>query len=129
MATLTLGDSVVCRLRDNAIISVYENEADEEIIFDIIAVYDDSYIIYIPSDRYIVDSIYITKSNYKLFNLEKKFIDCYVCRITEHKVFRVHSKLDGMACCKCKQFYQMAVATQDDNTLICWNCKNYKFYQ
>jgi hypothetical protein len=128
MAELASGDQVICHLKDNTIVSLYESEFDFKAIFDIIATYDDSYIIFIPSDMNITDSIYITKSNYKLFNLNEKFIDCYVCRISEHKIYGVHSKLDGIACCKCKEFYQMAKPNQEDNTLLCWSCKRYPTY-
>jgi hypothetical protein len=126
---LAIGDQVVCHLKDNSIISIYEGAFDLEFIFDIIAAYDDSYIIYIPYDMFVKDSIYINKTNYKLFNLDKKFIDSYVCRISEHKIARVHNKLDGMCCCKCKQFYSMATANQEDKTLICWSCGKYPSYR
>jgi hypothetical protein len=128
MVSLATGDQVVCHLKDSCIISIYEGEFDSEFIFDIIAVYDDSYVIYVPYDMPLNDSVYINKTNYKLFNLDKKFIDSYVCRISEHKIARVHSKLDGMCCSKCLQFFGMATANQDDGTLVCWNCFKYPHY-
>lgn len=33
---------------------------------------------------------------------------------------------DGLTCKRCKEFYPYSISNQDDGTLICWSCKNYK---
>ena len=38
------------------------------------------------------------------------------------------NKLDGMYCCKCKNYYQYAEPNQDNGTLICYSCRKYPFY-
>ena len=34
------------------------------------------------------------------------------------------SEKDGCTCKKCNEFYPYATANQEDNTLICWACRN-----
>lgn len=122
------GDQVICRLRDHIIVSVYDDKWDNEEIFDIICLYDEGYLIYVSLDSILKDCIYITANNYKKFAADKKFIDSYVYYITDHKIVRMHKKIDGMCCIKCQTFYGMAAPNQSDGTLICWSCSRWPHY-
>jgi len=125
MAQCSPGDQVVCRIKDNAIVSAYEDKWQDECIFDIISLYEEGYMVYVPTDMSIKDYIYITKSNYKRFNADKRFIDSSAAYITDYKIIRIFKKLDGIRCMKCDNFYDMATANQPDGKLICWNCLHY----
>lgn len=129
MARCSPGDQVVCRIKDNTIVSVYEDKWQDECVFDVISFYGEGYMIYIPQSMSLKDCVYLTKSNYSSFNAEKRFIDSSAYYITEYHVIRIHSKLDGMRCAKCDNFFGMATSNQPNGTLICWNCRNYPFFR
>jgi len=129
MAKCSPGDSVICRVKNNTIVSVYEDKWQEDFVFDIVSLHDEGYMIYIPIDMSIKDSVQITSGNHKKYKLDKKFIGSTLCYITEYKIASIHRKLDGMCCSKCSNFYGMAAPNQPDGTLICWSCKHYPSYR
>jgi hypothetical protein len=57
-----------------------------------------------------------TDCNIDLLNLLDR-LDEYVDSI------RRRTKLDGMFCCKCGQFYDYAEANQSDGSMICYACR------
>jgi formylmethanofuran dehydrogenase subunit E len=119
------GDSVVCRIRDGCVISMYEGVWQEEVVFDIVSVYAEGYLIYIPQNMFLKDSIHIVK-DYKKYNAEKRFANSYVLYITDYNIIRTHTKMDGMRCRECDEFQNYATSNQTDGSLICWSCTNYK---
>lgn len=129
MAQCSPGDSVVCRVKDNTIVSAYEDKWEQEVVFDIISVYEQGYMIYVPVDMSLKDTVLITKNNYKKFHTDKKFIDSTSYYITDFKIIRIFKKLLGLRCIKCDTFYDMAEPNTPDGKLICWSCKKYPFYR
>jgi len=123
------GDSVVCRIKNNAIVNIYEDAWQEELIFDVVCTYAEGYLIYVPAVMCLKETIYITKANHIKYNADKRFIDSNTLFITEYNIIRTHNKLDGMRCSVCDEFYGMAEANQPDGKLICWSCKNYRQYK
>ena len=77
------GDRVVCKVKEDTIVSVYEEFGCTKKIFDIIANYNLGYLIFIPTSSFIKDSVFIKKDNYKSYNVDKRFIDSYACFITD----------------------------------------------
>jgi hypothetical protein len=128
MPTHSIGDRVVCQIRNNHIVSRYDTEYDERLVFDIISFYEEGYFIYVPKDLHIADAILISRSNYKHFRIPKKFIGDEVFHISDHKIVEVHSKIDGMFCSNCGEFVSMAGPNQSDkSTFICYPCRINKF--
>lgn len=121
-----LGDSIVCRVKDSAIVSIYEDTWQDELVLDIVAAYEQGYLLYVPQNLFLNDSVKITKENRKKFNVDKRFIDSVVYYVTEHQIIRTHNKMDGMRCSKCDDFIPMSEANQPDGTLVCWQCTNYR---
>lgn len=127
MTTLSPGDSIVCKIKGDCIVNVYE-DADYTSIFDVISKYNKGYIIYIPTDMYVKSLIQLTGQNYTNYNAPKKFVGSYVVFITDHHILKVYNRIDGMMCHECSSFSTMAAANQEDGTFRCWNCINYPFY-
>lgn len=123
------GDKVVCHIKDGVIVNTYDDDWQDEVIFEIICTYGDGYLIYVPVGLFLKDSLILTKENFIKFNADKKFIGSDVYYITDYRITKVHSKLDGLCCVKCGEFYNYAAANQEDGTLICWSCKNYPYYK
>jgi hypothetical protein len=123
------GDTVVCRIRNGIIIDTRDEEWENEAIFDIICIYGDGYLIYVPAGICLKDQITLTKENFIKFNADKKFIGSEIYYITDYRIVKVHSKIDGICCNKCGEFYRYAASNQDDGTFTCWSCRNYKFYK
>jgi hypothetical protein len=129
MAHCSPGDRVVCHIANGAILSVYSDEWEYKHIFEIIALYDGDYMVYIPSSIFIKRPINITASNHKKYNIDKKFIDSEVCQISNDKIVSIYARADGMQCDICKDFYPMAEPNQPDGGLVCWSCTHYKIYK
>lgn len=130
MVKLKPGDSVYCKINDNKIISVYDNAWQDKLIFDIISVYSEGYIIYIPDTVYIKDCITFTSNNIKNFGVNKKFINSSGYYITEYNIMGTHKILDGLCCLKCEEFCFMAQPNQSDTiSFICWKCTKYPFFR
>jgi hypothetical protein len=128
MPSLAPGDSVVCRVKLGVVVNLFE-EWDEEVIFDIVSVHSEGYMINVPENVYLKDTIYLTKENYSKFSVDKKFVGATVYYTTDMRIVRVYKKIDGMCCGVCKTFNSMAEPNQPDKkSFICWSCRNYKTY-
>jgi hypothetical protein len=126
---LSPGDQVICKIKDDKIVNIYESNDTQKKIFDIVSKYNEGYLIYIPLSLFLQNTIYIYKNNYIQYNIDKRFIDSSVCFITEHNVLAIYSRLDGLCCAHCGEFCQMAVSNQEDGTFVCWICVNYRIYK
>ena len=122
------GDKIFCYVKDSKIVSVYEIVAVSREIFEIIRLYDEGYLIYIPDDISIQDTIHIDNGNYKYYGLDTKYIGSDVYYISEYKIAGIHSRLDGMRCSKCNDFFPMAEPNMENGTLMCWRCRKYPIY-
>lgn len=129
MTTCSIGDQIVCHIYELNIVSIYSTNWDYKHIFEIISAYDEGYMIYIPNSLFIKSYIEILDSNYKKYNLDKKFVGSAACYVSSEKIVSIYSKVDGMHCSVCKDFIQMAEPNQEDGGLICWSCSNYKIYK
>src|SRR5271165_7774 len=123
------GDRVVCKIQNDKVVNIYNEASSETRVFDIITKHNEGYFVYINSGSCIKDTILITSSNYKKYNVDKKFIDCEILFITDHNIFSIYSKIDGMTCIRCKTFSSMASSNQSDGSFVCWNCTMYPFYK
>lgn len=126
MAHCAPGDRVVCRIKDNTIVNVYEENWETESIFDVVSLYEEGYIVYLPEPNILKDSIYIGLHNHKKFNADKRFIDINAYYITDYKIIRIHKRIDGMRCAICDEFYHMATSNQENGSMVCWVCRKYR---
>lgn len=128
MAKLKPGDRVTCRVKGGRIVSSYSG-FEEEKEFEIIALDNKGYFLYVPDHYAIAGTTRVTSSNSSSLGIDRRFIDCSMIYITSSSIVRVYEKLDGMTCIECKEFYKYAEANQEDGTLKCWSCRNYKYYR
>src|ERR1700722_20624273 len=125
MATYSPGDRVYCLVKDGAIVNYDEPAFDFKSIFDIVSLYAQGYMVYVPIGIPLKDSLTVIISNFEKFNMDKKFIGSVVYYITDYKIVNLYRKLDGLSCVRCAEFYPMATANQPAGTLKCWLCRNY----
>ena len=123
---LSIGDDVVCRLKDNCIVGPYDTYNGEEIL-TVIGVASCSYILYIPTTLIIKDSVVVNYYNIDNLDLEDKFLGCYVIEVPENKITRIYRKLDGMSCIRCGEFSTMAQGNQPDGSFKCFSCRKYTY--
>jgi formylmethanofuran dehydrogenase subunit E len=128
MAVCAPGDKILCYLKDGKIVSVYETGSIAKEIFEIICLYEEGYLIYVPDDIHLLDAIHIDSGNYKYYNLDMKYIDSSVYYISDYKIAGIHDRIDGMRCRKCKDFFPMAEPNMENGTLLCWQCRKYPIY-
>jgi len=123
VADYSPGDRIVCMIRDRAIINATEVLYDEIRIFDIIIPYAEGLILYVPDDAKLDDCMELNSFNCIRFNIDFKFMGCRAYYITGYKVFQVYSRIDGMCCARCKDFFSMAEPNQENGTMICYSCR------
>lgn len=127
MVKLNPGDQVLCRLKEDAIVSPYSSEFDSVKSFDIIAVDNFGYYLFIPPYTFMKGSIQADSVFLKQKNLNKKYLGDQILYIGEGYVYKIKSQIDGCTCLKCKDFYHQAAPNQDNGSFICWTCRNDKY--
>lgn len=127
MGKLKPGDRVVCKVRSGQVVNAYANDWDEKYTFEIVATDSKGYYVYIPHYISIKGGTKITEYNRKSFGIDKKFLDELVLFISENSIIKIESRMDGLVCDKCKEFYSMA--NTENLIFICWVCRNYPSYR
>ncbi len=132
MTDFCIGDQVVCRIFENAIISSMALEWEEELIFEIIKVDPGNrYTIYIPSDIVIKDAIFLTASNLHYYELNKKFLDSYIYHILDLHILRMYRQQEGYLCARCSyEFPHAEINRLDENghgIFVCFLCRTYPY--
>lgn len=125
---LKAGDKVICRIKSGKVISSY-SDFDEEREFEVIAALSTGYYLFVPDYYPIYDSFEITSRHIQNLNIDKKFTYFAMIYITLADIVKVSRVLDGLCCNTCNEFYKFAESNQEDGSLKCWNCRNYKQYQ
>lgn len=120
------GDSVVCRVKDSAIVSAYLSY-DEEITFQIIARDINGYYIYVPGYYNIKGMKTITAATAEALEMRNKYVGEKAMFIDSNQIVKTLI-LDGYSCHLCNEFYAMSEPNQSDGTMICWNCRHYRHY-
>lgn len=128
MAQLKPGDRIDCRVKEATIVSPYK-EYDELITFEIVAVDKYGYYLFVPTYRSIHKSFKADKYQCKSLGIDKRFLDENVVYIRQNLVARISFILDGMRCTECNEFFPMAEPNQEDDTMVCWACRNYPSYR
>jgi hypothetical protein len=110
-------------VKSATIVSPY-NEYDDVITFEVVAVENYGYYLFVPFYLYLKGTVIADKYKSKVLNINKKFLDEQIIYIDTNLVYRVNNILDGMICCKCQEFYPMSGPNQPDGeTLLCYSCK------
>lgn len=123
MTKLKPGDRVDCRVKASTIVSPYKNY-DEIKTFEIVAKDDHGYYLYVPHYYSLKNTIAADQYRCKKLGIDKKFLNENVVYIQENMICHVQSKLDGLSCSVCREFFPYAEANQeDDETLICFSCR------
>lgn len=125
---VNIGDTVSCRLYGSEVVSCYAASYDNEKHFEVIQCDSQGYYIRIPNYMFITDSVKVDSYNYKNFALDKRYIGDSILYITNMKIRKIVSKLDGKTCEKCLEFFPKAEGNQPDGTMICWVCRKYHTY-
>lgn len=126
MGQLKPGDRVDCRIKSNIIVGPYK-KYDEVRTFEIVSCDSSGYYLYVPVYIILMDSIKADSYLCRTLNINLKFVDEQIVLIAESKICNIHAVLDGMTCVRCKEFYNMAQANQEDGSMICWQCRNYRY--
>ena len=126
MVKLKPGDKVNCLLKNNTIVSSY-SDFDQEITFEIVALNDKGYFLYIPPYLYIRGSYLLTEPVARRMDVNKKFIDIQVVHIIPDMICKVHSILDGCQCVNCEEFFEQAAPNQEDLSFVCFLCRTYVY--
>lgn len=127
MVRLKPGDRVNCRVKEGMIVGAYK-EYDEIKTFEIVAVGDYGYYLFVPQYYTIKNTIPIDKHRIKRMSIDDRFLDEDMIHINDNMVCQVIQQLDGMSCSICKEFFPMAEANQEDGTMICWACRQNPYH-
>jgi hypothetical protein len=122
MTKLKPGDRVDCRVKTATIVSPYRNY-DEVKTFEIVAKDDHGYYLYVPHYYALKGTIVADVYCCKRLGIDKRFLNENIIHIQENMIANIRSRLDGMVCSICKEFYPFASGNQKDGTLICYSCR------
>ena len=123
MTKLKPGDRIEVRIKSDTIVSNYK-EYDELRVFEIVAIDDGGYYIYIPHHIYLSGSTILDASTARKLKIEQRFDGEKFLHIAESMINNIKSEMDGMICARCKDFMKMAIANQSNGTFLCWSCRN-----
>jgi hypothetical protein len=122
MPKLTVGDIINCRVKSAQIVSPYR-DYDEIKSFVIVAADDNGYYIFVPHYYLIKGTFVLDQYASRVLDINPKYIGDDIILILENMVAFVESKLDGIACKICKEFFSYAASNQPDGTMICFSCR------
>lgn len=126
MVSARIGDRVVCKLRAYEIVVASERKYDDKRVFEVIGVNAQGWFLYVPPYITIKGSAAITKYSLKDGGIDPKFIGWDTIFITSSFLVEVQEQKPGMVCQKCNEFFEHSEANQEDGTMICWGCRNYR---
>jgi hypothetical protein len=126
MGQLKPGDRVDCRVKASTIVSPYR-DFDEVYTFEIVALDKYGYYVYVPPYITIKGTSRADKYQCKALGIDLRFLDCDILFVQTSMIFKIHSVLDGLACSRCKEFYEMAAPNQEDGSFTCWICRTYPY--
>lgn len=122
MASLKAGDRVDCRVRSNNIVTSC-NEHDEVRTFEIVAADDEGYYIFVPCFVYINGGSILDAAKARRMGIDPRFVGEKISYIAESSVYKISYKLDGMKCCRCKDFFIMAEPNTPEGEFWCRSCR------
>jgi len=125
--SFSVGDSVLCKVKDDDIVYSVNQNFDKIEKFDIIAVHSDTYILYVPTTICLKSSFIISEKKCHQLKLGAHFIGSYGYYIDDYSVHRVYAKMDGLKCSRCEEFVPMAEPNCEDGTFLCWLCSKYPY--
>src|ERR1019366_6696686 len=114
MADYLPGDQVMCLICDKVIVNATATNYDTKFVFDVITTYAEGIILYVPIDLDLIDCMELTAYNCDRFNIDRKFLGSLSYYISEYKVLRLYSQIDGMCCARCKDFFPMSGPNQSN---------------
>jgi len=127
MVTLKPGDRVNCHIKDSEIVGAYK-EHDETKTFEVVAVGDYGYYLFVPQYYSLKNTIPIDHYRLKKMCIDSRFLDEEMIHITENMVCGVAQQLDGTSCAVCQEFFPMAATNQENGTFICWSCRENPYH-
>ena len=128
MVKLNPGDVVVCLVKDNKIVNIYETLFDKKEEFAVISSFEGGHHLLVPAFSTLKHTIKIDNNLCKKFGIDIRFMGSDAVLITQYNVYLVKHKLDGMFCGKCNAFNKYAEANTDDKKFICWNCRKWPHF-
>lgn len=126
MLALKPGDRVNCKIKDNKIVNAYD-DFDNIKTFEVIAVSENGYILFVPQYVFIGDSIIVNAYRCNIMNINLRFLNEQMVYIHEKNVFELSEKLDGFICDVCQEFVSMASVNQEGGTFVCWSCRQHPY--
>lgn len=128
MVILKPGDRVNCRLKGIEIVSA-NHDYDETKAFEIVAVGEYGYYLFVPVYYTVKDTVPIDKYRLNKLMIDDRFLGEDMVYIGEDMVYQVVQQLDGLNCSSCREFFPMAIANQEDDTLVCYTCRQDPMYK
>lgn len=128
------GDTVTCKITYNGKLALraardYERTHN----FYIICLYDEGYLLLVPSDLYLKNSFILTAKECRKLGLPEKFVDTDVLVALDKHVVSVQTKMTGVHCVKCNAFAEFGDTNRVGNdgkyVFVCWNCIHYPQYR
>lgn len=124
MVSLKPGDRVIIRLKEAKVVDPYSTDFDDTKILEIVATSNNGYYLFVPQYIFIHGTVVADRFYCKDYKISPKYLGDDILHVSEGKVYKVFSILNGMTCSTCGEYYDYAAPNQLDGSLICWACRN-----
>lgn len=127
MELVTINDELIIKV--NCITIVHKNSDEYSDIFKLSVIHlfsdNETYLCHVPLNYlYKFNSQFKVDKNFAdIIQLDKKFINEYVCIIHANNIFNVIKGIIGSKCISCKTF----IDGVEDNRYTCYSCKQNPF--
>lgn len=127
----TIGDSVICKVGHGKILHAEAKGYELSRAFDIIALCDSGYLVFVPQNLYLKNSFALEARDCRVYGIAEKFAGDHAHFINETHIVSVQSRMRGYACAKCATWSDYAEINRLDadgrGIFLCWSCRNYRF--
>lgn len=123
---LSPGDEVICRIKDNILVSA-SSAYDEELSFEIISDDLHGYYLYVPASYNLKETAFITTKVAKALGISKKYVGGQTIYANITFIIKSIIKFDGCICIKCHEYFPQAEPNQPDGSMKCFLCRAYRY--
>lgn len=127
MTRLKPGDLVDLRFKSGVAVSPYNGDYDESRTLEIVGLDSYGYYLYVPQYIALKGVVEVDARNCKSLGIDKKYSGENILYVSESMICKVNTILDGCFCTRCQEFFQYATPNQEGGTMLCWQCRNYKY--
>lgn len=123
MSVYRIADEISVKIKNSKITTSDAIDYDQIIVVEILAEVNGGYVVFLPSIHTLKNSFILDKQQCKRYCIPERFADSNGLYVLEDQVFRLHKRMEGCCCNRCKEFCHLAEPNCEDGKMICYACR------